>query len=262
MRLRRYRVGVAAFLAVFFLCAGISYALDLSIEPANAQRAVGNQVRVNIYATSAANLISYGINLTFNPLVLQAASAQKYFNSSTLGGWLMDADGSAATTNDQYTTPNVEINNTTGSVTMIGGRLIGNATTGLSGKVLLGHVIFNAIGNGNTNLALSVAKPPPFDNFVGLGPSPTVYDADIAPVTAPANKGVVCIKANACVGNLNTDAFVNLVDVGLLKTEYGRTDCNAPGPGCLSDFNLDGFVNLVDVGIQKKDYGRTDCSCP
>jgi hypothetical protein len=262
MKIKGSKLGLAVFLAVSFICAGVSIALDVTVEPTNAQREVGGKVRVNIYANNASNLISYGIKLTFNPAVLQAQSAQKYFNPSTLEGWLMDADGSTGTTNDQYTTPNAEIDNTNGSVTMIGGRLIGVTTTGLSGKVLLGHVVFNAVGNGNSNLALSVAKAPPFDNFVGLGTPPVVFDGDIAPVGSPVNKGVVCIRASACEGNLNTDAFVNLVDVGILKQEYGRTNCNAPGPGCLSDLNLDGFVNLVDVGIQKADYGRTDCSCP
>jgi hypothetical protein len=263
MRFRSHRIGVAAFLAVFFLCASFSYALDLSIEPINAQRAVGGTFRVNIYATNAVNLISYGIKLTFNPAVLQVESAQKYFNSSTLEGWLMDADGSGATTGDQYSTPTPEINNSTGTVTMIGGRLTGASTTGLSGdKVLLGHIIFNPIANGKTNLALSVAKPAPYDNFVGLGGTPPpVYDGDIAPVNAPVNKGVICIRTNPCEGDMNGEGNVNLIDVGILKQDFAR-DCSVPGPGCLGDLNFDGYVNLIDVGILKADFARSDCSCP
>jgi hypothetical protein len=263
MRFNRNGIGTATFLAVFLIFAGVGYALDVTIEPANAQRAVGNSFRVNIYANGAVNLISFGVKLTFNPVILQVTSAQKYFNSATLEGWLMDADGLAGTTpSDQYTTPNPEIDNTNGSVIMIGGRLIGTGTTGLSGKVLLGHVIFNAIANGNTNLAISVAKTPPFDNFVGLGtPLPIVYDGDIAPVPAPAIEGVICVRTNPCEGDLNGDGFVNMGDVGLLKQEFAR-DCSAPGPGCLYDLNFDGFVNLGDVGILKADFARSDCACP
>ena len=61
---------LATFLAALFLCAGYSYALDLSIEPAKTQRAVNEQFRVNIYATGAVNLISFGIKLTFDPAVV------------------------------------------------------------------------------------------------------------------------------------------------------------------------------------------------
>ena len=85
----------------------------------------------------------------------------------------MDGDGVQATENDQYTTPIVDTS-TPGSVTMIGGRLMGPgaATDGLTGNVLLGWIDFSTVGNGSTYLQVSLAKEHPnhpddtFDNFV------------------------------------------------------------------------------------------------
>jgi hypothetical protein len=173
----------------------------------------------------------------------------------------MDADGSGATSGDQYTTPNPEINNTNGTVTMIGGRLTGNSTTGLSGKVLLGYVVFNAIANGNTNLALSVAKPPLFDNFVGLGgPPPPVYDNAIAPVNAPVNKGIVCVAAGALAGDINKNGAVDSGDFAMLRSAMGKSYPD-PNYNVLADFNANGSIDSGDFAILRANMGKTLLSC-
>jgi len=262
MRFNRRGIGTAAFLVAIFICAGFSYALDISIEPANAQREVGGNVRVNIYANDAVNLISYGIKLTFNPAVLQATSAQKYFNPSTLDGWLMDADGSSATTNDQYTTPAPVIDNDNGTVTMIGGRLIGTTTTGLSGEILLGYIVFNAVANGNSNLAVSVAKPPDFDNFVGLpANNPVVYDADIAPVETPENKGIICVVIGARPGDINSNGAVDPADFALLRAAMGKSYPD-PAYDVNADLNGNGAVDPADFAILRVNMGKTILACP
>jgi hypothetical protein len=261
MILMKHKVGMVALLVTFFAFAGVSYALDLTIEPASAQRTVGGKVRINIYANSASNLISYGIKLTFNPAVLQVESAGKYFNASTLDGWLMDADGLAGTTpSDQYTTPDPVID-PAGSVTMIGGRLTGTSTTGLSGKVLLGYVVFNAVGNGNSNLALSVAKAPPFDNFVAPGTPPTVYDGDVAPVGNPTNKGIICVAVGAIPGDVNGNGAIDSGDFALLRTAMGKSYPD-PSYNVKADFNGNGAVDSGDFAILRANMGKTALTCP
>jgi hypothetical protein len=260
MRFKSHRIGVAAFLAVFFLWAGFSYALDVTIEPSAAQREVNGKVRVHIYATDAINLISFGIKITFNPAVLQVDSADKYYNIDTLAGWLMDADGSGGTKADQYFTPNVVIDNPGGSVTMIGGRLTGATTTGLSGKVLLGYVVFNAKANGNTNIALSVAKPPLFDNFVGLSP-PTVYDGDIAPVSNPENKGIICVAVGARPGDVNANGAVDAADFAELRAAIGKAYPD-PAYNVKADLNGNGAVDAADFAILRVNIGKPILACP
>lgn len=258
MNFSKYKIGMAAFLVASFICAGYSYALDLSIEPVKTQRAIGGKVRVNIYANSAVNLISFGIKLNFNPAVLQAdtatTSTNKYYIPATQEGWLMvDTGGS------QYTTPNVEVDNTTGFVRMIGGRLAGTPPTGLSGKVLLGYVVFNCVGNGLANLQVDLGKYHPnhptqkFDNFVrldGTVDEPTNIKTDIA---------WIYVDDTACKSNLNGDTKVNITDLNLLKAEFGRNDCSEPGKSCSADINADGKVNITDLNLLKAEFGRNDC---
>ncbi len=51
-------------------------------------------------------------------------------------------------------------------------------------------------------------------------------------------------------GDLNNDRTVNVLDFGILKTNYGNTT-----PGNVSDINRDNTVNVLDFGIFKADYG-------
>jgi len=257
------------FTVIILLIANSGYALDISIEPANAQREVGGKLRVHVYVIDAVDLISMGVKVSFDSPVLRVSSASK--NEDFSSGWVLDADNDPGTTNDQYTTPPIEIVNDDGlgqgHVTMIGGRL-----TGLTGaKVLLGWIVFDIIEEGNTNLTVDVAKRHPnhptdtFDNFVGYDSStqvPIVYDSSI-PGPLPAQRAVAYAVINACEANLNIppDAYVNRVDVAIFSPHFG-TSFMDPNYNPAADFDGDGDVDRVDVAILSADFGRSDCPQP
>ncbi len=234
--------------------------MTIVLEPANAQREVGGKVRVHIYADNADTLISMGVQVSFDPAILQVVDAKKY--EVFEDGWVMDADGSDATTDDQYTTPAVEIDNINGTVTMIGGRLIGSSTEGLSGKVLLGLVVFEAIANGTSNLNVDLGKYHPndpadtFDNFVTVGG--TVDE----PTNVPGDLGVICVVSElACEGDVNGDGVVNPLDAFIFKnafpSAFGESNYNS-----ICDLNGDGAINPLDAFIFKTDFPRSNCpSC-
>jgi len=63
---------------------------------------------------------------------------------------------------------------------------------------------------------------------------------------------VVDVRIQAHYGDANVDGSVNVGDLGILATNYGRTD----SPGWrFGDFNLDGTVNVGDLGILATNYG-------
>lgn len=233
--------------------------LAIVIEPANAQREIGGKVRVHIYADPADFLISMGVKVSFNKDVLQVSSAAKY--EGFADGWVMDADGSDATTDDQYTTPAVEIDNTNGTVTMIGGRLMGSSTVGLSGKVLLGWIVFEAIANGTSNLNVDLAKYHPndpddtFDNFVTVGG--TVDE----PGNVPGDLGVICVVDNACYADIDGDSDVDMLDSlkfnNASPSSFGSTNYNPA-----ADFDADGDIDMLDNLKFNQGSPRSDCpSC-
>ncbi len=251
----------AAFLLLVF-GVGAVQALTVSIEPQKMQRAVNGKARVMIYANDASALISMGVRVSFDPAILQADAATTNKYTAFSDGWVMDADGDALTEDDRYVTPAVEIDNTGGSVTMIGGRVIGTATTGLSGKVLLGWIDFTAVGNGTANLTVDLAKYHPndptdkFDNFVNL--DGTVDE----PVNKGTDAGWIYVGDDACEPDINSDGRVNVSDLLVMKGEFGRIDCNDPGQSCTADINGDGRVNVSDLLIMKGEFGRIDCPVP
>ena len=256
---KRFLSWLSTILVVVLLASTAAHALTLSVEPNKVQRAVPGKARVLIYANNATALISMGIKVTFNPAILQVdpALTGKYVDFNN--GWMMDGDGNPATTNDQYTTPVIEIDNVNGSVTMIGGRLTGPSTTALSGKVLIGWITFTAKGNGTAALKVDLAKYHPshpsqtFDNFVNLNGTvdePTNKDTDL---------GWIYVGADACEANFDGNQSINFTDLAKIRTEFGRTDCNQPGKLCYGDINGDGAVNFTDLAITRSEFGRTDC---
>ncbi len=70
---------------------------------------------------------------------------------------------------------------------------------------------------------------------------------------------------DACECNANMtsgDCKVNLTDLGVLKSEFGRTNCSIADP-CDADTNNDNKVNLTDLMVLKSEFGRTNCEpCP
>jgi hypothetical protein len=235
-----------------------SYGLEILLEPATVQRAVGGKARVRVYATSAEDLISMGVKVSFNPGVVQVQSAVKYEDFDN--GWVMDADGNASTTNDQYKLPLVEIDNSGGRVAMMGGRLIGEDTTGLDGKVLLGIVDFVAVGNGSSNLNVDLFAYHPnhptqrFANFVKLDGTVT------EPVNVPANLGFVYVGNDACECNLNFDTACNILDYQLFIQSWGKTTCHEPTTFCACDLNNDGSCNILDYQVFIQHWGSSTCT--
>ncbi len=251
-------------LAVFLMIGGQALAATtISLEPSNAQREVGGKVRVHIYVNDAVSLLSMGVKVTFDPTVLQVVEAHK-FEKDADGNiiWLMDADGDPATADDQYNNPAVEIDNTGGTVTMIGGHLTGSSTTGLTGKVLLGWIVFQAVGNGTSNLHIDLAKYGPggpadktFDNFVNV--DKTVDE----PTNVPGDLGVICVLSGACEGDINASGKIFYDDYALFNAAWGSKfgDENY-NPAC--DLDADGHVFYSDYAIFNSDWGKSCDSCP
>ena len=230
--------------------------LAIVLEPANAQREVGGKVRVHIYADPAVSLISKGVKVSFNKDVLQVNNAGKY--EVFADGWVMDGDGSDGTTDDQHTTPAVEIDNANGTVTMIGGRLMGSSTTGLSGKVMLGWIVFEAITNGTSNLNVDLAKYHPshptdtFDNFVRV--DGTVDE----PINVPDDLGAICVFDEACTGDINGNGAVDMGDFTIIRESMGSSFPD-PGYNLMADLNGNGAVDMGDFTIVRGEMGTSGC---
>lgn len=245
-------------LAIVFLPA-LVYATTISLEPSTAQRKIGGKVRMHIYVNDADSLISMGVKVTFDASVLQVVEAAKYedFNN----GWLMDGDGNPATTGDQYTDPAVAVNNTAGTVAMFGGRLTGTTTVGLSGKVLLGWIVFSASANGNSPISVDLFKYHPddpaetFDNFVKL--NGTVDE----PTNIPDQLGYLCVRDDACISDINSSGKVYYDDYALFNvawnSHFGDANYN---PAC--DLDGDGQVYYSDFALFNTDWNKTCPSCP
>ncbi|MCB2182330.1 MAG: hypothetical protein KQH63_09915 [Desulfobulbaceae bacterium] len=62
-----------------------------------------------------------------------------------------------------------------------------------------------------------------------------------------------------CESDLNSDGAVNILDFGVLRADYGRSDCSDTTP-CTADINGDGIVDLMDFGLLRSEWGRKDCS--
>ncbi len=244
---------------ILFLGVSVVHALTVSIEPNKAQREIGGKIRVHIYANDADSLISMGVKVTFDPTVLEVVEASKYEDLDN--GWLMDADGSASTTDDQHNDPAVEIDNSTGTVIMIGGHLKGTSTVGLSGKVLLGWIVFQAKANGNSDIQVDLGKYHPehpaktFDNFVKR--DGTVDE----PTNVPGNLGVICVMEGACKGDTNGNGTVGFDDYAKFNAAWNSSfgDPNYD-PAC--DVDGDGSIFYSDFAAFNSDWGKVCPACP
>jgi hypothetical protein len=64
---------------------------------------------------------------------------------------------------------------------------------------------------------------------------------------------------NVCMADFDNNGKTNLTDLGILKGEFGRTNCRTVPPACRADTNADGKVNLTDLGKLKSEFGKTNC---
>ena len=246
---RKIVMCLAVCITFGFLSAGIGSALDLVIEPANTHREIGDLVRVHVYADLATDIISFGAKVSFDPNVLQVQSAEK--NTDLVTGFIMDADGLPG--GEQYTTPPVEFNNTEGWITMLGGRLTGNSTVGLSGKVLLGWIVFVADALGESALTIDLAQPiPTFVNFADTSGN------QLDPVNLPQSIGSICVVANACYADTDGDNDADMTDALNFRNAFPS---NFPSPNYnpSADFDGDGDIDQTDALSFRNGFPRTDC---
>ena len=240
---------------VLLLVVSNAHALTVELIPANAQVAEGCQTTVGIYANDAVDLISMGVKVIFEPSVLEVVAAVKSDD------FVMDADGDLVnTTDDQYRTPPVEIDNTNGTVTMLGGRLIGAATEGLDGQVLLGTITFKGLVNSKTDLKVDLGRYHPnhptdtFDNFVSLTSTGGNVDE-------PTNVGPDAVLGTVCVkfyGDTNGDGVVNILDKVAVRNAFGQ----GGDPGWIpADVNCDGVVNILDKVAVRNAFGQGGIAC-
>jgi len=74
--------------------------------------------------------------------------------------------------------------------------------------------------------------------------------------------GNSCGDVCECDADCTGDGKVQLLDLVLMKYEFGRTNCSI-SPLCQADCNYDNKVNLNDLVLMKSEFGRTDCPvCP
>jgi len=141
---------------------------------------------VNIYANTAASILSFGVKLTYSASDLSVTSVERNDTSWYLGN---------ASTTYPYIAPDSSIQ---GQVTVIGGLLdTGNPTGGITGqKILLATVNFNRLTPAAPSLSLTYAKASPYKNFVSTGG--TIYDDASQGVSFSVNFGSTCAK---CTGD-------------------------------------------------------------
>jgi len=145
-----------------------------------------SNLSVNIYASTAVNILSFGVKLTYSATDLSLTSVER--NDAI---WYF---GNTATTYP-YITPDTS---TGGQVIIIGGLLnTGNPTGGVTGeRILLATVTFNRLTAHAPALSLSYARLSPYKNFVGT--NGTVYDDASQGVSFSTTFGTVCPQ---CTGD-------------------------------------------------------------
>ena len=245
---------------VILLAVSNAYALTVELEPANPQIPENCQVSVDIYANGAVDLISMGVRVIFEPTALEVVDAVKGDE------FVMDADGDLGTLGDQYRTPDPEIDNINGMVTLIGGRLIGTTTEGLDGRVLLGTITFKGLVNSNSDLTVDLGRYHPnhptdtFDNFVNLTPSggavdePTNLNVGSYP-SSGAVLGSICVKFP---GDATGDGVVNILDKVAVRNAFGQS---GPDGWIDADVNCDGVVNILDKVTVRNAFGQSGIDC-
>jgi hypothetical protein len=146
---------------------------------------------------------------------------------------------------------------------MLGGRLIGDSTDGLNGKVLLGWIDFNTIATGTSDLMVDLARDSEkFVHFAGL---PSGESQDPSRDGLPVNLGWIYVGDDACEADLDSSFAVDAIDADLFRTNFADpTGCLVAGRLCVADMNGDGTVDAIDADLFRGDFGRNafDRPCP
>jgi len=230
---------------------------NIVLNPNRAQRNIGGKIWMHIMLDSinGSPLLSTGIKISFNPSYLQVIDAQKY----VAGKWEVWAmkDPTSGTT---YTDPPIQVDNTNGTVTIIGGKLKPNPVIG--NNILIGYIVFRCIaGSGGhvtkTPITVGLAHPTPYNNFVRE--DGTVDDATMN-INTPQQLATICIIDSskgvpACEGDLNADNQVFGADYSIFNGSWLKWWYQSGyNPG--ADFNADGQVFGPDYSIFNGDWLR------
>jgi len=186
-----------------------------------------NTLSVNIYANTAANILSFGVKLTYSASDVSVTSVER--NNTT---WYL---GNASTTYP-YIAPDSSVQ---GQVTIIGGLLdTENPTRGVTGhRILLGTVNFNRLNVSAPSLSLTYARSAPHKNFVST--DGTVYDDasqgvefSITFIAAPTvtTTAISSITANSASsgGNVTADGGASVTARGVCwSTSANPTTSNS-----------------------------------
>jgi len=180
---------------------------------------------VYIYADITNPILSYGVKVGFNTDDLEVESAEKnetdwYFGSGT--------------TTYEYMGP--EIDNTAGTVVIIGGKLdTADPTAGVSGdRILLGKVTFNRLSSNTPSITLDFARDGDFANFVKPTDPPTVLDDQTTP-----EEGVGFTVTVRERGDANADGTIDIRDLRTLRQAIGSPENASVWVDCNGDENVD-----------------------
>ena len=69
--------------------------------------------------------------------------------------------------------------------------------------------------------------------------------------------GMLAYYGVACVGDMDHNGVVNILDLVALRSNFGMT-C-PPGTACPGDITKDGVVNILDLVQLRANFGRSDC---
>ena len=130
-------------------------------------------------------------------------------------------------------------------------------TTGLTGKVLLGWIVFKAIGNGNSNIHIDFGRVNPnagetYDNFVNL--DGTVEDSTIV----TGNLGMICVMSGACYADNDGDSDVDMMD-SLNFRKASPSTFGASNYNPAADIDGDGDIDMMDSLRFRNGSPRSDC---
>ena len=182
---------------------------------------------VYIYADIPDPILSYGVKVGFDTGDLEVVSAEKndavwYFGSGT--------------TTYEYMEP--EIDNTAGTVVIIGGKLDTEApTAGVSGdRILLGKVTFNRLSSNTPSITLDFARDGDFANFVKPTDPPTVLDDQTTP-----EEGVGFTVTVVQRGDADADGFLTNSDFFKIRA-YMQDNMYC----VFADCDGDGFITNSD----------------